>query len=262
MMHRDLKPGNVFVGADGQAKLGDLGLSRLVRVMAKSSSETKWPEQRPGPEQVSKSDGQVKLRDLGLSRYFSSRTLQALSTVGTPYYMSPECIKGLPYDFSSDIWSLGCLLYELVTLRNPFFKERQSLYGLGKSITNCVYEPLPTGSSKAIQELSRPNINQLLQRVHNAKKACDPLVQRVTPTRERALIVIHAFREISQPCPEGDSAPIVSHTLHEIGQPGDSAPIVSHTFREVSHPGESLHNAHNMNQTSVPLVQRVTVCRL
>jgi serine/threonine protein kinase len=44
--------------------------------------------------------------------------------VGTPYYMSPECIRGTPYDFSSDVWSLGCLLYELVALRNPFYKVR------------------------------------------------------------------------------------------------------------------------------------------
>lgn len=47
---------------------------------------------------------------------------RAICAVGTPYYMSPECIKGLPYEFSSDIWSLGCLLYELITLRNPFYK--------------------------------------------------------------------------------------------------------------------------------------------
>ena len=57
-------------------------------------------------------------------RYFSSRTLQAVTTVGTPYYMSPEAIKGQPYDFSSDVWSMGCLLYELAALRNPFFKVR------------------------------------------------------------------------------------------------------------------------------------------
>ncbi len=44
--------------------------------------------------------------------------------VGTPMYMSPECIRGQPYDFKSDVWSLGCLFYEFITLRNPFFQVR------------------------------------------------------------------------------------------------------------------------------------------
>uniref|UniRef100_A0A7S0RG92 non-specific serine/threonine protein kinase n=1 Tax=Chlamydomonas leiostraca TaxID=1034604 RepID=A0A7S0RG92_9CHLO len=133
MMHRDLKPGNIFVAADGSLKLGDLGLSR----------------------------------------YFSSRTLQAVTTVGTPYYMSPECIRGTPYDFSSDVWSLGCLLYELVALRNPFYKENQSLYALGKHITSCTYDPLPGAVPQPLRDLvtamlqpqpqQRPTVAQLVQ---------------------------------------------------------------------------------------------------
>lgn len=45
---------------------------------------------------------------------------QCLLQVGTPYYVSPEVVKGVKYDFKSDMWSLGCLLYELAMLRSPF----------------------------------------------------------------------------------------------------------------------------------------------
>lgn len=95
--------------------------------------------------------------------------------------MSPEAIKGQPYDFSSDIWALGCLLYELVTLRNPFFKEGQSLYILGKNISACIYEPLPLleGGQGHLQTLvsmmlqpspsARPTIGKVLEIVEEAR---------------------------------------------------------------------------------------------
>lgn len=44
----------------------------------------------------------------------------ARTMLGTPYYMSPEICKGRPYGKATDVWALGCILYELCTLRRPF----------------------------------------------------------------------------------------------------------------------------------------------
>ena len=80
ILHRDLKPGNVFLDAGNNVKLGDFGLSRLL----------------------------------------NKESHYACTNVGTPYYMSPEQIKEINYDEKSDIWSAGCILYEMVSLKPPF----------------------------------------------------------------------------------------------------------------------------------------------
>ena len=62
----------------------------------------------------------VKLGDFGLSRMLSQESQYAQTNVGTPYYMSPEQINESSYDEKTDIWSTGCVLYELVSLKPPF----------------------------------------------------------------------------------------------------------------------------------------------
>ena len=64
-----------------------------------------------------------------------------------------QAIRGVPYDFKSDVWGLGCLLYELAALRNPFMKSGLNYYTLGKKITSCDYEPLPDGVPEAVKDL-------------------------------------------------------------------------------------------------------------
>lgn len=65
-------------------------------------------------------DGIVKLGDMNVSKV--SKGMCETQT-GTPYYASPEVWKDQPYDKKSDIWSLGCVLYETITLKPPFRAE-------------------------------------------------------------------------------------------------------------------------------------------
>ena len=56
----------------------------------------------------------IKIGDFGISKVLDNTS--AKTFVGTPYYLSPEVCENRPYDFKSDLWSLGCILYELCTL--------------------------------------------------------------------------------------------------------------------------------------------------
>ena len=73
---------------------------------------------------------QVKLGDFGIARALDSTTDMARTLIGTPFYISPEICEGKPYNSRSDVWSLGCVLYEMCTLRHPF--EAANMRGLGK----------------------------------------------------------------------------------------------------------------------------------
>jgi len=117
----------------------------------------------------------LKLGDLGLGRQFSSQTHEAFSKVGTPYYVSPEVVRGDGYDFKSDVWSLGCLLYELATLQNPFEFEGATLASVFAKILNGDFNQLDGAHhSPALKDL----VLRMLQ-VDPAKRPALPEVDDV-----------------------------------------------------------------------------------
>ena len=118
-------------------------------------------------------EGLVKLGDFGIAKCLDTTLDKAKTLIGTPYYLSPEIINDQPYDFSSDIWALGVLLYEMCDLKMPF--EAKNLPQLYMKIANGNYPPLSNKNlSKDLKNLvncllnvdckMRPNIHEILKK--------------------------------------------------------------------------------------------------
>ncbi|XP_053772797.1 serine/threonine-protein kinase Nek3 isoform X2 [Desmodus rotundus] len=103
-------------------------------------------------------NGKVKLGDFGSARLLSSPMALACTYVGTPYYVPPEIWENTPYNNKSDIWSLGCILYELCTLKHPF--QANSWKSLILKICQGSVSPLPSHYSYELQHL----IQQMFKR--------------------------------------------------------------------------------------------------
>jgi serine/threonine protein kinase len=88
VLHRDIKAGNIFLLGNGRLVLGDLGISKVLGDGASGFAQTQ---------------------------------------IGTPYYMSPELFAARKYNDRSDVWALGCVLYELCTAgQHPFDAAKSS----------------------------------------------------------------------------------------------------------------------------------------
>ena len=131
ILHRDLKTQNIFLLGNGRLVLGDLGISKVL-------------------------EGTMDF---------------AKTCIGTPYYMSPELFKNQPYNHKSDVWAVGCILYELCTLKHAF--DANSLNGLSSKILRGYYPPVDKKFSSATRELvktmlslhpsQRPSIHEVLR---------------------------------------------------------------------------------------------------
>ncbi|OMJ94108.1 hypothetical protein SteCoe_2738 [Stentor coeruleus] len=114
-------------------------------------------------------DGKIKIGDMNVSKV-AKGCLEHTQT-GTPYYASPEVWKDVPYDFRSDLWSFGCVIYEAICLKPPFRAEdMQSLF---KKVTKGEYIPIPRTFSQDLHQI----ISHLLQINPSNRLTCNQILQ-------------------------------------------------------------------------------------
>ncbi|XP_074814357.1 serine/threonine-protein kinase Nek4 isoform X5 [Natator depressus] len=131
ILHRDLKTQNVFLTRTNIIKVGDLGIARVLE-----------------------------------NQYDMANTL-----IGTPYYMSPELFSNKPYNYKSDVWALGCCVYEMATLKHAF--NAKDMNSLVYRIIEGKLPPMPKDYSPQLAELirtmlskkpeERPNVKSILR---------------------------------------------------------------------------------------------------
>ncbi|KAK6189863.1 hypothetical protein SNE40_001839 [Patella caerulea] len=100
----------------------------------------------------------IKIGDFGISKRLDNTIDVAKTVVGTPSYLSPELCQDIPYNSKSDIWAVGCVLYELCALHRPF--DANSLLGLFFKIIKAEFEPIPSMYNTDLHSL----VNSLLQK--------------------------------------------------------------------------------------------------
>ncbi|CAD8091256.1 unnamed protein product [Paramecium sonneborni] len=131
ILHRDLKCQNIFLTKNNRIKLGDFGIARVL-----------------------------------------SHTLENAKTqIGTPYYLSPEMIESKPYSYSSDIWSLGIVLYEMCMLKPPF--EADSLHFLCLKICKGTFSNISSNYSADLNNI----VKQLLQTTSNRRPTINKILK-------------------------------------------------------------------------------------
>lgn len=173
VLHRDLKSGNFFISSSGNLKMGDFGIAKVL----------------------------------------SSTLACARTQIGTPYYLSPEVCQEKPYTWPSDIWAMGCILYELCALKVPF--DAPNISALVQRICRGPTPTLPTSS-----DFLRQLCNEMLQRNPGHRPSAEAILQR--PPMQA--MVKHMLEE-AQAAQEGrDGSGTAAQRTHEMLAPTPAPP--------------------------------------
>eukprot|EP00939_MAST-03C_sp_MAST-3C-sp1_P002167 g2167.t1 len=178
ILHRDIKTQNVFLLGNGRLVLGDLGISKAL-------------------------DGTLDM---------------AKTSIGTPYYMSPEMFKNEAYNAKSDVWALGCVLYEMMTLKHAF--EAKSLNGLAKKVVEGRVPTIRGNYSRQAKML----VNSMLSRTPRDRPTM-PTVLTKPYVRKHILGFLRPIVKRSENM-MGDGTVVLKDVAMAVGSGGNLQPTI------------------------------------
>ena len=162
-LHRDLKSQNVFLRRDHLPGVGAPGRSR------------------------------VALGDFGVARELQLDKVAARTFIGTPIFMSPEMFRHAPYGHKADMWALGCILYEMMALAEPF--RAKSMKGLARQVQHGTPARLPDQYGKHTRDVAydllrknpdeRPSARELIRDRPRLRDACASILRDAGAANER-----------------------------------------------------------------------------
>jgi NIMA (never in mitosis gene a)-related kinase len=168
IMHRDIKPQNIF---------------------------------------VSGSRDRVLIGDFGICRVLETKKALAQTMIGSPYYMSPEQFQHRPYSLKSDIWALGCLLFEIASLTVPF--QAADVFSLSLRVCRGSNPSFPSRYSTDLKSL----FSSLLQRDYHARPSAEqlltyPIVSKVAQSLGKEETLDSCRSRTPVPCRNRSPSPV------------------------------------------------------
>ncbi|CAE8582727.1 unnamed protein product [Polarella glacialis] len=172
ILHRDLKPSNFFLSKSGSLKMGDFGIAKVL----------------------------------------SCTIACAKTQIGTPYYLSPEVCQEKPYAWPSDIWAMGCILYELCALKVPF--DAPNISGLVQKIIRGPLPVAPNTYSSFVREM----VAEMLNRTPSKRPSTDDVLKR-----PKIQAIVRQMLDEAQVNPEPGKAAVDPTALVPVQRVGPAA---------------------------------------